>query len=89
LYATKSIYPRALEFATFFFCVLNGPIRLSQRLQLFVSFAKFSSFVSGISERTTVAFHIRLDRTEPRGTEGLTGPEAVTNILSEINNPRL
>src|SRR6185369_4160004 len=43
LYATKPIYPRALEFATFFFCVLDGPIRLSQRLHLFVSFAKFSN----------------------------------------------
>ena len=36
-------------------------------------------------EFTDVAFHIRANRNEPLRKQGLTGPETVTNILSEIN----
>jgi hypothetical protein len=64
---------------------VNGPIRLSQRHQLFVSFAKFSNFDLCFLENDTVGFHIRRNRTEPLETKGLTGPEAVTNILSQIS----
>jgi hypothetical protein len=36
-------------------------------------------------KREDVGFHIERNRTEPRRTKGLTGPETVTNILSQIN----
>src|SRR5687767_15715014 len=60
LYATKSIYPRALEFATIFFSVLHGPLGCHKGTNFLFLFAKFSTvrhakFVVSESAKTDLA----------------------------------